>query len=64
MLKRARAAAEVEGLTARCRFVRGDLMPWTPNEKFAVAIGIGLFDLWNAERVDRVGKLYCVVARV
>jgi 2-polyprenyl-3-methyl-5-hydroxy-6-metoxy-1,4-benzoquinol methylase len=44
MLDLCRAAAEAEGLGARCDFVRGELMQLNPEAPFDVTLGIGLFD--------------------
>jgi len=44
MLGLCRAAAEGEGLGARCDFVRADLMQLNPAAPFDVTLGIGLFD--------------------
>ncbi|HXG93212.1 MAG TPA: class I SAM-dependent methyltransferase [Blastocatellia bacterium] len=37
-------SARKENLEDRCRFVHTDLLQFTPDDKFDVAIGIGLFD--------------------
>jgi ubiquinone/menaquinone biosynthesis C-methylase UbiE len=44
MLEMAGAAAEAEGLSTQCVFVRGDLFALRPAAPFDVTLGIGLFD--------------------
>ena len=44
MLKLANQLADKEGVSARCNFVRADLLEWTPDQVYDTSIAIGFWD--------------------